>query len=496
MMPADLLAASPAPFPLSAGEAEALTGGRWHGRTTDVVVRGATLDSRSVTQGCLYACIRGERVDGHDFAMSAVADGAVLVLATRPLAVLAPVLVVADVASALQALATCFRAQFTTTRWLAVCGANGKTTTKALLTAACAGSGRPVHATRGNLNNHLGVPLSILATPADTAFAVIEIGSNHPGEVAQLAPCVAPHVAVVTSIGPEHLEGFGDLLGVAREECSIFSALSALSALSAVSALSADGAAFLGLHGLRGHTDDAGMRAIVAVAQAAAGACSLVVLDDVEVATGCATLAIAGAVGELTVRLDTFDGSAELALMGAHNLANGALAFHAAVAAGVAPERALAGLSRAQPVAGRLVPKPLGAHLILDDTYNANPASVIAGLRVLAGCPGKQLAIIAAMGELGEGHAAGHQQIGAEAARLGIPLLIVAGRGGLAGAELLIASGAAGHDHEIVADRAAAIARARTRMAAGATTVLVKGSRSQGLEVVVEGLLAGGVGTC
>jgi UDP-N-acetylmuramoyl-tripeptide--D-alanyl-D-alanine ligase len=490
MMPADFLAAPPAPFPLSAGEAEALTGGRWHGRATDVVVRGATLDSRSVTQGCLYACIRGERVDGHDFAMSAVAEGAVLVLATRPLAVSAPVLVVADVARALQALATCFRAQFTSTRWLAVCGANGKTTTKALLTAACAGSGRPVHATRGNLNNHLGVPLSILATPADTAFAVIEIGSNHPGEVAQLAPCVAPHVAVVTSIGPEHLEGFGDLLGVAREECSIFSALSA------------DGAALLGLHGLRGHTDDAGMRAIVAVARAAAGACScsLVVLDDVEVATGYATLAIAGAVGELTVRLDTFDGSAELALMGAHNLANGALAFHAAVAAGVAPERALAGLSRAQPVAGRLVPKPLGAHLILDDTYNANPASVIAGLRVLAGCPGKRLAILAAMGELGEGHAAGHQQIGAEAARLGIPLLIVAGRGGLAGAELLIAAGADDHDrqhdHEIVADRAAAIARARTRMAAGATTVLVKGSRSQGLEVVVEGLLAGGAGSC
>ena len=476
----------PAPFPLTAGEAEALTGGRWHGTAPAVVVRGATLDSRSVTPGCLYACLRGERVDGHDFANSAVADGAVLILATRPLALLAPVLVVADVALALQALAACFRAQFTTTRWIAVCGANGKTTTKALLTAACAGSGQVVHATRGNLNNHLGVPLSILATPAEAAYAVIEIGSNHPGEVALLAPCVAPQVAVVTSIGPEHLEGFGDLLGVAREECSIFSALAD------------DGAAFIGLHGIAGHTDAAGIRAIVEVARAAAGACTLTVLDDVEVPTGCATLAVTGAVGELTVRLDTFDGSAELALLGAHNLANGALAFHAAVAAGVAPEHALAGLSRALPVAGRLVPKPVGAHLILDDTYNANPASVIAGLRVLAGCPGRRLAILAAMGELGEGHVAGHHQVGAEAARLGIPLLIVASRGALAGSEQLIAAGTASlaGQAEVVADRAMAVARARMLLAAGATTVLVKGSRSQGLEVVVEGLLAGGVGTC
>lgn len=476
----------PAPFPLTAGEAEAITGGRWHGAMQEIVLHGATLDSRGVTAGCLFACIRGERVDGHDFAAGAVGDGAALILATRHLAVPAPVLVVADVAIALQALATCFRQQFTTTCWIAVCGANGKTTTKALLVAACAGSGAVVHATRGNLNNHLGVPLSVLATPAEAAFAVIEVGTNHPGEVAALASCVAPHVAVVTSIGPEHLEGFGDLLGVAREECSIFSALAE------------DGAAFIGLHGLRGHTDVAGIQAIVDLARTAAGACTLTVLDDVEVATGCANHAVTGAVGELTVRLDTPYGATEVAMLGAHSLANAALAFHAAVAAGVAPVDALAGLSRAQPVAGRLVPKPVGAHLILDDTYNANPASVIAGLRVLAGCPSRHLAILAPMGELGEAHAAGHQQIGAEAARLAIPLLVVVGRGALAGSEKLIAEGAAGSRTtvEIVADRATAVVRARALLAIGATTVLVKGSRSQGLEVVVEGLLAAGAGSC
>lgn len=484
MTPHDLIAVRPpAPFPLTAGEAEAITGGRWHGGARDVVVHGATLDSRAVTAGCLFACIRGERVDGHEFAAGAVGDGAALILASRMVAVPAPVLVVSDVAAALLALAARFRQRFTATRWIAVCGANGKTTTKALLTAACAGGNAVVHATRGNLNNHLGVPLSVLATPADAAYAVIEVGTNHPGEVAALAPCVAPHVAVVTSIGPEHLEGFGDLAGVAREECSVFAALSA------------DGAAFIGLHGLRGHTDSAGMRAIVAIARRAAGNRSLTVLDDVETTSGCADLAVVGAIGELTVRLDTAHGACEIAMLGAHNLANGALAFYAAVAAGVAPAQALRGLSHAQPVAGRLVPKPIGAHLILDDTYNANPASVIAGLRVLAGCPGRRLAILAPMGELGASHVEGHTQVGAEAARLGIPLLVVTGRGGLAGAETLIADGA-GPGAEIVADRAAAVARARTLLALGATTVLVKGSRSQGLETVVEGLLAAGAAAC
>ena len=476
----------PAPFPLTAGEAEALTGGRWHGNTQEVVVHGATLDSRGVTPGCLFACIRGERVDGHDFAAGAVGDGASLILATRHLAVPAPVLVVADVAVALQALATCFRQQFTSTCWIAVCGANGKTTTKALLIAALSGSGSVVHATRGNLNNHLGVPLSVLATPADAAFAVIEVGTNHPGEVTALASCVAPHVAVVTSIGPEHLEGFGDLFGVAREECSIFAALAE------------DGAALIGLHGLRAHTDAVGMRAIIDIARAAASECAVTVLNDVEVPIDCADQAVTGAVGELSVRLDTPHGSTEVAMLGAHNLANAALAYHAAVAAGINPEDALAGLSRAQPVAGRLVPRPSGAHLILDDTYNANPASVIAGLRVLAGCPGRRLAILAPMGELGDAHATGHQQIGAEAARLGIPLLVVAGRGALAGAEKFIAEGAAGSRTtvEIVADRPAAVARAKALMAIGATTVLAKGSRSQGLEIVVEGLLAAGAPSC
>lgn len=464
---------TPAPFPLAASEAEALTGGRWSGTSRSVVVHGASIDSRAVTPGCLFACLTGARVDGHEFAAAAVGDGAVLILASRPVAVPAPVLVVSDVAAALQALAIRFRARFTGARWIAVCGANGKTTTKELLAAACAGSGKPVHATKGNLNNHLGVPLTVLRTPADAAFCVIEIGTNAPGEVAGLAPCAAPHVAVVTSIGPEHLEGFGDIAGVAREECSVFAALPA------------EGAAFLGLHGLRGHGAD--IPSIAAIARAAAGTRALTLLDDADEPTGSADLAITGRTGELSVRLDTTAGSTEVALLGSHNLANAALAYHAAVAAGVPPAAALAGLSHAVPVAGRLVPKTCGDHLVLDDTYNANPASMVAGLRVLANCPGRRLAVLGPMGELGAALVAGHRAVGAEAKRLGLPLIVVAGRGALAGAERHIAEGY-GAEAEVVADRELAIAAAKRRLAIGSTTVLVKASRSQGLEHVVAGL--------
>lgn len=475
----------PAPFQVSAAEAEAITGGHWHGADQLVVLHGAAIDSRAVTPGCLFACIRGERVDGHDFAASAAGDGAVLIVATRQLAlsVAIPVLVVADVALALQALATLFRACHHQARWIAVCGANGKTTTKELLAAACAGGGDLVHATLGNLNNHLGVPLTVLNTPAEAVYCVIEIGTNAPGEVAALAACVAPHVAVVTSIGPEHLEGFGDLVGVAREECSVFAALAD------------DGAAFLGLHGLAGHTDAGGIAAIAQLARTAAHGRVLTLCDDAETSTGCAEVAVVGRTGELSVRLDTAHGSAEIGFLGVHNLANATLAFHAAVAAGVAPAAALAGLSRATPVAGRLVPRPAGIHLVLDDTYNANPASMIAGLHVLAGCPGRHLAILGPMGELGDAVAEGHRLVGATAKRLGIPLIIVAGRGGLAGCETFFVDGY-GPDSIRVADREQALLVAREHLASGATTILVKGSRSQALEFVVAGLCQQGGTTC
>jgi len=215
----------PAALVLDADQATALCGGTWIGERSSVDIRGAAIDSRQVQVGNVFACLAGNHVDGHDFAAAAVARGAVLILASRLVNVSVPVLLVEDVTAALGALATQARRQHRG-RWLGVTGSNGKTTVKELIAAACAPLGL-VHATKVNLNNHLGVPLTVLAAPAEAAVAVIEVGANHPGEIAALARIVQPQVAVITSIGPAHLEGFGTLAGVAAEKGALFAAVPA-----------------------------------------------------------------------------------------------------------------------------------------------------------------------------------------------------------------------------------------------------------------------------
>jgi UDP-N-acetylmuramoyl-tripeptide--D-alanyl-D-alanine ligase len=471
MTPQPASSTIPAIWDLDAATAERLTAGRWVGVTRSVRVQGAAVDSRAVTGGMIFACIRGERVDGHDFAAVAAGAGAALILANRALDLPVPVLVVRDVAAALLALAGELRQRLTACTWIGVAGSNGKTTTKGLIAAACAGAGLPVHATRGNLNNHLGVPLTILATPADARWAVIELGANHPGEVATLARACAPQVGCVTSLGPEHLEGFGGFLGVVDSECELLPALP----------LAAP--ACVGLHGLADHCADHGttVEAVVARIRAAAAGRDLTLFDDATRPTGHGLIPV-GAETPDGVRLGTSVGAVLVPLLGAHNRANAALAFRVACAAGVPAVDAARGLAAMVPVAGRLVPTPWGRHLILDDTYNANPASMIVGLRTLASLPGAKLAVLGAMGELGADSAAGHRRVGAEAAALGIPLVVV---GEAASAMLDGCPGAL-----LVTDTAAAISVVRARLATATHTLLVKASRSQRLERVVAGLTA------
>ena len=467
-----------AAFVLERAAAERLTGGSWIGNQAAVTVRGAGIDSRAVAPGSLFACLPGASHDGHDFAATAVGDGAALVLASRALAVSVPVpvLQVSDVAQALGRLAAEFRRRMTATRWLAITGSNGKTTVKELLASACAAAGA-VHATRGNLNNHLGVPLTVLCTPEDTAFAVIEMGANHAGEIAALAAIAAPEVGVITSLGPAHLEGFGSLLGVARAKSELFAALPA------------GAPALLGLHGLEQACVDAGES-------------SARLLDEVRARASGRRLELVGAdalagaaAGRLLgdgVELITPDGSAQVRLLGAHNLANAKLAYRAALSAGVSGKQALAGLARMSAVPGRLHPHRLGAHLVLDDSYNANPASMLAGLELLAGYPGRRLAVLGGMAELGGLSEAGHRQVGAAAARLALSLVAV-GERARAIHDGFRASG--GGDGVHAANREDALALVRHRLAVGPTTVLVKGSRAAGLEWLVEQLSAAAGGS-
>ncbi len=460
-----------AAFVIERAAAERLTGGSWIGSPAAVTVRGAGIDSRTVAPGSLFACLPGASHDGHDFAATAVGDGAALLLTSRALAVSVPVpvLQVADVATALGRLAGEFRRRMRTTRWIGITGSNGKTTVKELVSSACAAAGT-VHATRGNLNNHLGVPLTVLATPEVAAFAVIVMGANHAGEISALAAIAAPQVGVITSLGPAHLEGFGSLLGVARAKAELFAALSA------------GAPALFGVHGLE-------------QACAAAGVSSERLLAEVRALASGRRLEMVGAPGDEPsgrvgiegVELITPAGSVEVRLLGAHNLGNAKLAYRAALAAGVAPESALQGLSRMSPVPSRLHPRRIGAHLVLDDSYNANPASMVAGLELLAGYPGRRLAVLGAMAELGALGDAGHRQVGAAAARLGLSLVAVGER-----ARALHAGyrDAGGSDGVHAASREDALALVRHRLEGGATSVLVMGSRAAGLDWLVDQLAA------
>ncbi|MBA2480375.1 MAG: UDP-N-acetylmuramoyl-tripeptide--D-alanyl-D-alanine ligase [Planctomycetes bacterium] len=455
--------------------AEALTGGQWHGATREAVIHGAATDSRQVQPGCLFACLPGARVDGHDFAATAVGDGAAMILASKLLTAPVPVLVVADVSAALGVLAAEFRRRLTGVRWIGVTGSNGKTTVKELIAAACATSG-PVHATAGNLNNHLGLPITVLNTPAHTRFAVIEMGANHAGEIAALAAISQPEIGVITTIGPAHLEGFGSLDGVARAKSELFAALPA------------DAPAILGVTGLdeiaRRHGTTA-ERLLDAVRAQARGRRLMLV--------GSPENPVDGAVESDGVTLRTLAGSARVQLLGAHNLTNAAVAVEAAIAAGVAPRAALAGLQGMHPVAGRLTARRAGAHLVIDDTYNANPGSMIAGLQVLAARTGPRLAVLGGMGELGSELESGHRLVGAEAARLGLPLVVVGPRAAPIAAAYRDAGGPSCVE---VPSREAAVSAVLITIGETPTTILVKASRSSGLEIVVEGLIAACGGPC
>lgn len=436
----------PAPYRLRADEAERLTGGRWLGHPREATIRGAAIDSRRITPGCAFACLSGERVDGHDFAAAAVASGAALILANRAVKVPAPVLVVHNVAAALATLAADFRSRITGCTWIAVAGANGKTTTKELIAAACRAACRePVLVTSGNLNNHLGVPLTVLSLPERARYAVVEVGSNHPGELAQLAAIVRPDIACVVSIGPEHLEGFVDLAGVAREECGLFATVPA------------GAPALLGTHGL---ADEAAAQGTTADAL-------------ISIATESAS-------GRSLTLSGLPDGELELGLLGDHSRANAWLALQVAVAAGVDERLARQGLAAVRATPGRLRPLHVGSHLVIDDCYNANPASMRAGLAVLAAHPGRRLAVLGHMGELGASSASGHAQVGMAAARAKAALIAV---GPLALPILAAYRSAGGSDGSHAADRLIAADLIATWLRAGdPATVLVKGSRSAHLE--------------
>jgi UDP-N-acetylmuramoyl-tripeptide--D-alanyl-D-alanine ligase len=426
---------------------------------------GVSTDTRTLSSGELFVALRGPNFDGNAFAAAAQAAGAAAAVVDEQQAVSMPQIVVADALAALQRAARHWREQFSMPL-IGVAGSNGKTTAKEMAAQILEQAG-PCLATRGNLNNHIGVPLTLLRLEAVHAYAVVEMGANRAGEVAALVAMARPTIGMITNAGAEHLEGFGSLEGVARAEGEMVAGL----ATDAVAVINADDA-FAGLW--RGLT-----RARVVtfgVRQPADFTASALQIER----------GAEGFVTRFTLACPLGKTNIELHLAGEHNVANALAAAASAAAAGASLEHIAAGLASMRAVRGRLQLKTArNGAWVIDDSYNANPSSVRAGIEVLAQLEGRRWLVLGDMGELGEFAPAAHVEAGVQARSLGVERLYTFGP--LAA----LAAASFGEGARSFPD-VDALARALDEEADREVRILIKGSRSNRLERVVEALVKEG----
>lgn len=434
-----------------------VTGGRLVG--ANCAFDSVSTDTRTLPPGALFVALKGPSFDAHDFAEQARKQGAVGALVERELSSPMPQVVVVDALRALSEFARAWRESFAIPV-VGVTGSNGKTTTKEIIGAILSLRG-PCLVTQGNLNNHIGVPLMLMRLHAAHRAAVIEMGANHEGEIAALAALARPTVGVITNAGAAHLEGFGDLDGVARGKGELFRALGA----ERVAVINADDVyADYWRQSTRARILTFGLQR----ADFSARSVRSMAGDE------------PGYAFEMTTPLGACE--MRLALAGEHNLRNALGAAAAAYAAGANLDEIARGVASMRAVSGRLQIKPAmrGAHLI-DDSYNANPSSVRAGVDALQTLAGRHWLILGDMMELGASADELHAQIGEYAREHGIERLWTVG------AKAKLASQAFGAGGEHFSDLDALTAAARRELAAD-VTVLIKGSRVNRLERVVAAL--------
>ena len=428
----------------------------------DRAYTGVSTDTRTLKSGELFVALRGPRFNANDFVMAAAAAGAAGAVVDTPVESPLAQIVVADSQVALSRSAAAWRARFSMPI-VGVAGSNGKTTVKEMTAAILERAGTTL-ATRGNLNNHIGVPLTLHRLDATQRFAVIEIGANRAGEVADLVKLARPDVGLITNAGAEHLEGFGSLEGVAHAEGEMVAGL----APSATAVINADDEFATLWRGMaRGKVFTFG------VANAA----------DFSAADIQTSIDVSGFVTRFELRAPRGTVPIELHLAGGHNVLNALCAAAAATAAGASLEDVRLGLATMRPVPGRLQFKtaPSGAWIV-DDSYNANPSSMKAGIEVLAGVDARRWLVMGDMGELGSFADSSHGEIGRFARDHHIDRLFATGKLSQLAVE------AFGQGGEWFADTEA-LARAVNSELTREVCVLVKGSRSNRLERVVEALV-------
>ncbi|NDJ58930.1 UDP-N-acetylmuramoyl-tripeptide--D-alanyl-D-alanine ligase [Enterobacteriaceae bacterium 4M9] len=423
----------------------------------DGEIDAVTTDTRKLTPGCLFVALKGERFNAHDFADQALQGGAGALLVSRRLDVDAPQVLVDDTRLAFGRLAAWVRQQVPT-RVVALTGSSGKTSVKEMTAAILRQCGNTLY-TAGNLNNDIGVPMTLLRLTPEHEYAVIELGANHQGEIAWTVSLTRPEAALVNNLAAAHLEGFGSLAGVAKAKGEIFSGL----AENGIAIINADNNDWLNWQQI------IGARKTWRFSPNAAD--SDFTATDIHI-TARGT--------EFTLRTPTGDVAVTLPLPGRHNIANALAATALAMAVGATHSAVKQGLSELQAVPGRLFPVPLAENqLLLDDSYNANVGSMTAAVQVLSEMPGYRVMVVGDMGELGAEAEDCHRQVGDAARNAGIDRVLSVGK---LSDNLSRASGVGEHFN----DKQALIARLKALLNEHAImTILVKGSRSAAMEEVV-----------
>ena len=424
---------------------------------TDLAFTGITTDSRQVVPGMLFAALPGETFDGHDYISQAAELGAVAVLVERKVKSVVPSLRVDDVLAALGVLAAHWHRQCPA-KVVAITGSNGKTTVKEMIASILRRCGA-VLATDGNYNNELGLPLTLFRLKPSDDYAVLEMGASNPGDIAYLADIAKPDVGVITNIGPAHLQGFVNEEGVARAKGELYASLPGNGAAVMNSAepwvdlwQSLNTAGMTSYFGGSGNDD-------IKIGQTEGGAVSICTPD-----------------GDFSLRLP---------LPGEHNLSNAMAATAACLALDIPIADIKAGLETVKPVPGRLsLVNANSGWTVIDDTYNANPASLYAALQVLANQNGEPWLVLGDMKELGIDSRKIHAELGDAARSLGVKRLFALGDASTATVDAF-------GDMAVHFDSRDGLIEALRAQLRPGVACLVKGSRSMGMEHVVKAISDG-----
>lgn len=433
----------------------------------DASFESVSIDSRTLQPGDLYVAIQGDRFDGHDFVAQAVQAGASACVIKKGLNVSdkkISIIEVADTKIALGLLASAWKKQYKP-YCVAITGSSGKTSVKEMIAAILSLKGQTL-ATKGNFNNEIGVPLTLLRLKEADRYAVIELGASAEGEIDYTSKLVCPDVAVITNIAPAHIEGFGSIDAISRAKSEIFDGLVE------------NGAAIINLDEPFNTNWKSKLinKNVIKV--------SLVFRDEADMWTDNVVIQKQG---NSTFQIKSPESTLEirLSLLGLHNVHNALLAAAAAKASGASDEHIVKGLESVKPVPGRLYPRKGVKQLrIIDDTYNANPSSVKAAIDLLSVCSDKTAIVLGDMAELGKEAVFQHEQIGAWAAKKNIKQLVAIGN--------FAKNTAAGFGQQalVFQHQDEAIKKLPDTLEIGAT-VLVKGSRSAHMENIVNALVDG-----